>query len=103
MFLNITKNLLEYFWKFEEILNEKQLNLGKFRYVELLFKFYQNNEGNYFFDQKNFELVLKDIVSEELCIHDYKIIIQFLESFKNIRYIEGFVYFIHENHQNVAH
>lgn len=103
LFLDLNKNILDYYGKFDQILKEKQLNLGKFSYVEKLFSFYRENQDQYFFNQSKFEDLLLHLITKELCIHDYKIIVQFLEGFKNVRFIENFANFLNQHHQNVAH
>lgn len=94
----MTSKILGYYQKFDDILKHRNLDLGKFIYVQKLFYFFKITESNYFFDLKDFNAVLDQIITSELCIHDYKIIIQFLESFKNARYLEGFVLYINERH-----
>lgn len=103
LFLNLTKKIIEYYEKFADILKYRNLDLGKFSYVQKLFNFYKNNNDKYFFDLTKFYKVMDSVITPELCIHDYKIIVYFLESFKNVRYLEGFVYYIDEKHSNVAH
>ena len=100
--MNVTNKILEYYEKFIAILQTKKIDFGKFSYVEKLFKFYKENNDKYFFDLKMFYKVLNSVINPELCIHDYKMIVFFLEGFKNIRYMEGFVMFINEKYPNVA-
>lgn len=98
LFLDLNKNILDYYGKFDQILKEKQLNLGKFSYVEKLFTFYQENQDRYFFNLAEFERILSQLITKELCIHDYKIIVQFLEGFKNVRFVENFVSYLSKHH-----
>lgn len=102
LFLNITEKIPEYYTKFEEIIKEKRLNWEKYIYIKKLFSFYLKNRASTL-DSKKFSILLESLISEQpLCVHDFKMMLVFLESFKNAFYIEAFVVHMDKYHPHMS-
>ena len=102
LFLDITEKIPEYYTRFEEIIKEKRLNWEKYIYIKKLFNFYLKNRFGTL-DTKKFSVLLETLITEQpLCIHDYKMMLIFLESFKDVAYIEAFVIHMDKYHPHMS-
>ena len=103
LFLDINDNIIEYYQRFQDIITEKSWNWSKFTYVKTLFDFHIECETEHKINKAVYVKLLDSILeSRELCIHDLKLIVLLLESFKNVEYLEIFVMYLDRFHSTVA-
>ena len=103
IFLGVSGKLEEYFSRFEAIVREKRLNWEKFVYVRKIVRFYLAAKETESVDRAKLTGLFESIVSDpSLCIHDFKMIIQLLEAFKNAGFVEELVIFLAREHPNIA-
>jgi hypothetical protein len=103
LFLDVYDNLSEYYRRFELIIAEKNWNWTKFEYVKKLFDFYLLHEQESTVNKASFVKILDHIFeNSNLCLHDLKLIVLLLESFKNIEYIEVFIAYVDRFHPITA-
>ena len=102
-FLDVTKKIEEYYQSFEDIIKEKRLNWEKFVYIKKLFRFYFKYNKEEEFQNEKFEKLLNEVVDNpKLCIHDFKMMIVLMESFKDSAYMEAFVVHMDRNHKHLS-
>ncbi len=102
LFLKMTDKLMDYYQDFISIVKEKNLSLMKYEYMEKLFKFYSKNLTMPFIEKNEFYSVLDEIIDKKLCIHDYQIILLFLEGFADTEFLECLTNYLHYNQPDVA-
>ena len=103
LFLDITDKIETYYNEFERIVKEKKLDWEKYIYIKKLFKFYFKNKGLETLNVDKFEMLLDSLLgTSNLCIHDIKMMLVFFESFKDVAYVEAFIYYFDKYHSGIA-
>jgi hypothetical protein len=103
MFLDVTEDVLTYYNRFEAIIKEKNWNWHKFSYIPLLFNLFKQSTLDGGLDRMKLLRLLDEVFKNlALCIHDLKMIVLLLESFKQVEYLEVFVMYLHKMQPKLA-
>jgi len=103
MFLDVTEDILTYYNRFETIVKEKNWNWNKFSYIPLFFNLFKQSTLEGELDQMKMLRLLDEVFRNlALCVHDLKMIVLLLESFKNVEFLEVFVMYLHKMHPKLA-
>jgi hypothetical protein len=94
LFLDANTSLEQYCLKFERVLKEKKIDSSRYVYIRQLiqYKILQNGQQ---LNKTSFVMMVKQLLStHDLCQHDIDPMLLILESFKDMNYIELFLFYL---------
>jgi hypothetical protein len=103
LFLDVTENVEAYYVRFEATLKEKGITTDKYSYIKKLIQYHLIRKKYQKLDRLKFTKMLDELIEAgNLCVHDFKLIVVILESFKEIEYLHIFVVYLDTYHPNLA-
>lgn len=103
LFLDVTENVEAYYVRFEATLKEKGITTEKYSYIKKLIQHHLIRKKYQKIDRLKFTKMLDELIdTDNLCVHDFKLIVVILESFKEIEYLHIFVIYLDTYHPNLA-
>ena len=103
LFLDVTENVEAYYVRFEATLKQKGITTEKYSYIKKLIQHHLSRKKSQKIDRLKFTKMLDELTETgNLCVHDFKLIVVILESFKEIDYLHIFVIYLDTYHPNLA-